>query len=67
MRAEKCGEMKLKTDFLATFGQPELLSVSQVSGHRHPRRRVAVWSLPRTEASKLAAGSDQTAEDMDGA
>ena len=23
MRAEKCGELKLKTDFLATFGQPK--------------------------------------------
>ena len=22
MRAGKCGELKLKTDFLATFGQP---------------------------------------------
>jgi hypothetical protein len=24
MRAEKCSELKLKSDFLATFGQPEL-------------------------------------------
>jgi len=23
MGAEKCGELKLKTDFLATFGQPK--------------------------------------------
>ena len=40
MRAGKCGELKLKIDFLATFGQPELLPVSQFNGHRHPRRRV---------------------------
>jgi hypothetical protein len=26
MRAEKCGELKLKTDFLATFGQPKLIA-----------------------------------------
>ena len=26
MKAEKCGELKLKTDFLATFGQPSLHS-----------------------------------------
>jgi hypothetical protein len=25
MRAEKCGELKLKTDFLATFRQPEFM------------------------------------------
>ena len=36
MRAEKCGELKLKTDFLATFGQHCLVATQMkaASGRR---------------------------------
>jgi hypothetical protein len=62
MRAEKCGELKLKTDILATFGQPhhqEIMSAAALDrnlrmqgslaagkGHRHKPSLRHTHSLP---------------------
>jgi hypothetical protein len=50
MRAERCGELKLKTDFLATFGQPSCAATQSIK--RGGERSVQ----SKTDVTRRSAG-----------